>query len=322
MSKKNKLAIIILLSFLLICIIVYIVSVNLPDEKKTEENVAINLFFLNSSTNMLESETRIVPAAGSNAELVTQTIKELKTGPKSSILAKTLPSQIIIKSPSLQEEEKIFELGLSSEYLELPVNEQIYCLGSLVWTFTDFDFIDSVLIYVEGEQLTDAADLPMGYLTRENVNISPDLNPYRTNEETITLYFPDEELLWLEPEARTVTVSNSIEYSVVEQLIQGPIKTGHLPSLASDIKIKEVYRDRGEGICYVDFSQDFLSKQSSGSSSSNITIYSIVNSLTELPNVTKVQILVDSAKVSDYGGIDISRPLERNEEIIQHQQEE
>jgi len=48
-----------------------------------------------------------------------------------------------------------------------------------------------------------------------------------------------------------------------------------------------------------------------------LTIYSIVNSLTEINSVKKVQFLIDGEKISDCKGhLDFSKPFERNEALI------
>ena len=51
--------------------------------------------------------------------------------------------------------------------------------------------------------------------------------------------------------------------------------------------------------------------------SQKFALYSIVNSLTELDNINKVQFLIESEKTNQPAWIfDLSKPIERNEEII------
>lgn len=65
------------------------------------------------------------------------------------------------------------------------------------------------------------------------------------------------------------------------------------------------------GSATVDFSKEFVDENSSISPA--IIIYSIVDSLTSLPNIDKVQILVDGEKVENYRGISIGGPMKFTE---------
>ena len=47
-----------------------------------------------------------------------------------------------------------------------------------------------------------------------------------------------------------------------------------------------------------------------------MTVYAIVNSLTELDDIKKVQFLIDGQKVENYGSVIFSEPFERNENIV------
>lgn len=48
-----------------------------------------------------------------------------------------------------------------------------------------------------------------------------------------------------------------------------------------------------------------------------LTIYSIVNSLTEVNTVNKVQFLIEGEKINEYNGdMDFSKTFERNNELI------
>lgn len=58
-------------------------------------------------------------------------------------------------------------------------------------------------------------------------------------------------------------------------------------------------------------SGDFVVKHTGGSVGEWFTIYSIVNSLTELDNIKKVQFLIEGEKQQDFKGhMDFSKPFE------------
>jgi len=54
-----------------------------------------------------------------------------------------------------------------------------------------------------------------------------------------------------------------------------------------------------------------------GSAGELITVYSVVNTLTELPGVKEVRWLIDGQAVESLAGhLDLSRPVARSDEII------
>lgn len=75
--------------------------------------------------------------------------------------------------------------------------------------------------------------------------------------------------------------------------------------------------DRGDA--YVDFSRDIVTAHPGGSTTELLTVYTIVNALTEnLPTVRAVQLLVGGTQVDTIAGhIDLRRPLEKNRAWIQ-----
>ena len=71
-----------------------------------------------------------------------------------------------------------------------------------------------------------------------------------------------------------------------------------------------------DGIAYVNFSKE-VSKKTMGSYEATMFIGSIVNSLTELPEIKAVQILIEGEKKVTYCGLlDIEEPLQRNESLL------
>ena len=68
------------------------------------------------------------------------------------------------------------------------------------------------------------------------------------------------------------------------------------------------------GLCTVDMNSRFLEIVENQAFA--VKIYSVVNSLCELPDVDSVQILIDGKTVTSTEGLDISVPLTANEEMI------
>ena len=126
-----------------------------------------------------------------------------------------------------------------------------------------------------------------------------------------SLYFTDANGTLLYPEKRSVmhNVNTSVERVIIEELISGPEQPGLMPTLNSDIKILNV--SVNENVCYVNFDAAFLNN--SLEVKDYIPIYSIVNSLSELSNVNRVQITVNgSQEVTFRETISLNTLFERN----------
>jgi len=72
-----------------------------------------------------------------------------------------------------------------------------------------------------------------------------------------------------------------------------------------------------DGIAYVNFSEEFRKNHPGGSLGEILTVYSVVNSLTEFPEIKKVQILIGGAFVETLAGhVDLTSPLEKDLSMV------
>ena len=72
-----------------------------------------------------------------------------------------------------------------------------------------------------------------------------------------------------------------------------------------------------DGVANLDLSSEFQKNFGGGSASEQMTMYSIVNTLTTLPNVKSVQFLLNGKKEDGIlESLETSKPLKRNESLI------
>lgn len=127
----------------------------------------------------------------------------------------------------------------------------------------------------------------------------------------VDLYFADADGRRLALEARELTAP-SLEESIhqaVRELIAGPRKESLSPTIPESVEIRSVYfRD---GIAYVDLTPNLSDKHPGGSWAELLTVYSIINTVTEnFSEVNRVQLLLGGREHDTLAGhIDISRPL-------------
>lgn len=298
---------------IVLIVTVVLIFVFTKNVKMAEGTVSYNLYYINGNTNTLEEEKRIINLVDDNTLMFNTVVDEFASGPKNSNQGLILPSDF--KIIDKRHKDNTAYINLSESYNSLAPNYKVLCTGALVYTLTDMSFIDDVVISVEGVPLRDSAGNP-SIFNRNNVKNNPSIDPDKTDRQTVRLYFADNTGTKLVAEERSIEVKQSLtlENQIVEQLIAGPERNSLNPTIPSGTSIKDIKTE--EGICYVNLTQDFIRKNSP-LPSEKITIYSIVNSLTELDTVNKVQFLIEGEKINEYkGDIDFSKPFERDESLI------
>lgn len=141
-----------------------------------------------------------------------------------------------------------------------------------------------------------------------------------TGETTsIILYFGDQEG-FLVAEKRSIPKTRGVARAAVQELIRGPAAgSGLLPTLPPGTSLNSI--KISEGTATVDFSKELQTGHKGGSAGEMVTVYSIVNTLTQFPTVQRVQVLVEGRVVETLAGhLDLSRPLTRNSNIIRQKQ--
>ena len=131
----------------------------------------------------------------------------------------------------------------------------------------------------------------------------------------VNLYFSDSQAMYLVPEKRKISQIPSLARQVVIELIKGPESSDFYRTIPEGTQINEVYI--ADDIAYLDLSEEIFKNHPGGSSGELMTVYSIVNTLTEISPIKGVQILVEGNEMKSLAGhIDISMPLLRDEDWI------
>ena len=142
----------------------------------------------------------------------------------------------------------------------------------------------------------------------------------KTKEEwKAELYFGDESSDFLVTEFRRVSSSDTPERMaavLIEELIKGPTARG-VRTIPDQTEIRSVNIDR-QGQLQVDFSRDLSEFHPGGSSSEIMTVFSIVNTLTQnVEEVKSVKILIDGKAIDTIAGhIDCRQPFSSNMKIV------
>ena len=131
----------------------------------------------------------------------------------------------------------------------------------------------------------------------------------------VNLYFSDSQAMYLVPEKRKISQIPSLARQAVIELIKGPENSDLYSTIPEGTQVNELYI--ADDIAYIDLSEEIFKNHPGGSSGELMTVYSIVNTLTEIPPIEGVQILVEGNEMKSLvGHIDISMPLLRDEDWI------
>ncbi len=304
------------LAVLFVVVVVFVIFTYTKNIKMAEGTDSFDFYYINMNTNTLEVEKRAINSVSDRRLMFNTAVEEYFSGPKNANLGLTLPADFKVKDKRYNETTAYIDLDKS--YDSMPANLKILSMGSLVYTLTDLEFINNVCVSVDGIPLMDSSNENIAVFNREVVLNNPVINPEKTNWQVVYLYFASQDGKRLECQQRGIEVkqSQSLEYQLVEQLIAGPDNSdgsNMLASIPSDTKINDIKTE--EGTCYVNLSRGFMKKRDN--ITEEVTIYSIVNTLTELDTVNRVQFLIDGEKLNEYSGdIDFSKPFDRKTSII------
>jgi len=131
-------------------------------------------------------------------------------------------------------------------------------------------------------------------------------------KQPVTLYFSDDQAMYLVPEEREVVKGGdeTLEEVIINELIKGPGKEGLTRTMPEGTKLLSV--TVVNGVAYVNLSKEFKTKHWGGSAGETMTLYSIVNSLCKLAGIEKVQLLLEGDKQESIlnGNMDTSIPIE------------
>ena len=203
------------------------------------------------------------------------------------------------------------QVVLSEGFSQLTGINRTIADACLTLTLTSLEGVESVTIYVVGENTEAVAEEPR---TMEDYILVDEGIEDQT--ESIKLYFADSANRYLMGDQRSVVVSENEAVSVyiMQQLIAGPTDDQLQATIPEGTQLLSVTQD-GD-LCIVDLSAEFRENMPKTEQGERMTVYSIVNSLTELETIARVQILCEGQTIGIYRYLDLSEPFVRNEDVI------
>jgi len=116
----------------------------------------------------------------------------------------------------------------------------------------------------------------------------------------VVLYFAAPDAAGLVPEIRWLPVGLADAKGRLEALVEGPKNAGLFPTLPSPLRIRSVTVE-GD-LAVVDFDGELVRRHPGGSAGEILTVFSVVNTLTEIPGVRRVAWRIDGRAVETLVG--------------------
>lgn len=290
-----------------------LITISLCAHDHGKNKYTADLYFYNEQATAIESETRTVSYTDKK-NLIEQIVRALIKGPDSPKRGRVIEANVnLLAVESIGTSDLI--INFSKEFASGDEKKDILAVYSVVKSLCAVQGISSVKVVVDGTDITLSDGSIIGYLRDQDINLSTDTVSREVRE--VTLYFPSNSGNVLGREVRSIRVTDQqpLAQYLINELIKGPQSATLHSSLNKDTKIHSV--ETSNGICFVNFEANFLEKNTGSAEQEKLTIFSIVDSLTELENIDRVQFLIDGKRVDDFDNINISGPFGRNESMIE-----
>ncbi len=313
MSIKKQKNIYMLLLLVLCIIPLYLSACG----KKEQQGTPVEISYLNKSETKIVPETHYLQGQ-TTKEMIVEVLTLLCSIPENKELEATLPGNVNIVNYAYEGTQVTVSLG--EKYKELPKTTEVLTRAALVRSLTAIPDVNYVMITINSEPLIDTTGNPVGIMTSDMfIDYAGQQQTDSYAQAKIRLYFANEtgdELIAINRSlAFNMDISNiSMERLVVEQLLSGPASDDSYPTINPSTKLLSITVK--DGVCYLNFSKDILTPVNNVTS--DVTIYSIVNSLVELSNVNKVEISIEGSKELKFRDkFDLTTLFERNLDVVQ-----
>ena len=255
---------------------------------KTQEESRYHIAYLNKDKTGIVEVPYEMKATTTEA-MIEEFFAALCAEPDDVDYRKPIPSDVEITKYSL--DGALLTIYFDADYLNMNEVEEVLCRAAIVRTLTQITGVDCVSFYVDETPLTDAEGRLVGTMYGESFVENPGEQINSIQNTNLTLYFSNETGDGLVKETRKVHYSSniSLEKLIMEQLLTGPEISGAKSAIPTGTKLISV--SLVDGVCYVSFDETF--KNQDYSINEAIVIYSIVDSLSELSSISKVQISVN-----------------------------
>lgn len=283
-------------------------------QQEDRQEQIYKVYYINSDETAIFSRDYVAQAIDTQ-ELIEELLAQMAVIPERLEYKAPISGNVTLLESVLSDGQ--LTLSFDETYKGLPITTEVLVRAAIVRTMTQIDGVSYVSFQIRSEPLTDASGFVLGLMNADTFidNAGDEINTYE--KVKLSLYLANESGDGLKRISRSVVYNSNIsmERLIVEQLISGVQENEKaFPAINPDTKVISV--NVKDGICYVDLDSTFLTQIYNVTS--DVTIYSITNSLAELSNVNKVQISINGdTNVTYRENTSLSVVFERNLELVE-----
>ncbi len=309
--KQHKL-ILFLVSMLLV--ISALIAVIIAANNRNTQTTDVTFYYLNSSGTSISPELRTVRYS-KDEELPVRVVSLLTKAPKTAGNTAIADKKTTLNSIKYVNDTDV-TVDFSKEFITENASHNVLAAYAVTKTLCGLEGIERVKVTVCGADILAPDGTVIDFTSSEQIKTDTEKSP--ESSVTTTLYYPINSRNAMRGEERELRADNkeTMEVYILRELATGDVPDGtSRPVTDASAVLSATSKD---GICYVNLSGGYFSKNKSASDKERLMIYAMVNSLTELDSVYEVQFLEDGKKISDFAGVDLSKPLGRDETLIDH----
>lgn len=274
-----------IISLLLLVVMLLTLVSGCGGNKKQKQYV---VYYLNSEVTKLVPKKVDLEQKDGRAQ-IEELLKDLQTQPEDASLRRTIPKDVKVRGISAMSYQ--ITVDFSKEYYDMKPTEEILTRAAIAKTLLQITDYPYVMFTVESEPMQNSNGTNVGAMNLDSFVENPGEQINSSQKTKLTLYFSNKKGDMLIPETREVHYSSniSLEKLVMEQLMEGPRESGLQGTIPPGTKLITI--TVVDAVCYVNLDEMFLNQNKE--ISEQVILYSIVDSLTELPSVDKVQISIN-----------------------------
>lgn len=277
-------------NYFLLLMLLGLVTVCIGCGKDQTADSDYRIYYLDKdSTKIIERAYEPTANPKDTREMITEFLAQLKMDSGDVEYKKAIPNNVEITRYML--EGAVLTLYFDKDYNSMDKIEEALSRAAIVRTLTQIEGVECISFYVGDSPLADSKGNLVGVMTNESFIENPGEQINSIQTATIVLYFANQEGNGLVQEVREVHYSSNIsmEKLVMEYLLEGPESDNAQSAIPEKTKLVSV--SVLDGVCYVNLDESFMNQNYS--IEEPVVIYSIVNSLSEISTISKVQISVN-----------------------------
>ena len=270
------------------------------------------VYYVNKDNTRIDDET-YKPTNLDTDAMIKELIELLGTNPENVDDKKLLGGDIEITGYQLDGEQ--LSLVFNEAYSQMDVSQEVLFRAAVVKTMLQVPEISCISFYIGDLPLADSKGNVIGLMTNESFVENPGKQINAIQSATLHLYFSNSTGDGLVETTQMVQYSSNIsmEKLVMEHLLAGPKEDGMVSAIPDGTGLVSIATTNG--VCYVNLDEGFLNQKYE--IQEPIVIYSIVDSLSEIANVNKVQISVNGDTSGVYrDSYSLSTLYERNLDFV------